>query len=49
MIDEMMTKYSKFEHSQPHELPATFQTPNKFKQDLDKIISWIEEFKKRAA
>lgn len=47
LIDDYMTKYSTFEHSQSDELPATPPTLDEIESDLDKIISWIEEFEKR--
>lgn len=49
MIDSMMTKYSKFEHSQPDELAGILPTPDELAADLDTIIAWIDEFEKRAA
>lgn len=49
LVDSMMTKYSKFEHSQPDELVGTLPTPDELAADLDTVIAWIDEFEKRAA
>jgi ABC-type transport system involved in cytochrome c biogenesis ATPase subunit len=49
LVDSMMTKYSKFEHSQPDELAGILPTPDELAADLDTVIAWIDEFEKRAA
>lgn len=49
LIDSMMTKYSKFEHSQPDELTGILPSPDELAADLDTVIAWIDEFEKRAA
>lgn len=49
LVDSMMTKYSKFEHSQPDELTGILPTPDELAADLDTVIAWIDEFEKRAA
>lgn len=49
LIDSMMTKYSKFEHSQPDELAGILPTPDELAADLDTVIAWIDEFEKRVA
>lgn len=48
LVDSMMTKYSKFEHSQPDELVGFLPTPDELAADLDTVIAWIDEFEKRA-
>lgn len=48
LIDSMMTKYSKYEHSQPDELFGVLPTPDEVASDLDRVIDWIDEFEKRA-
>lgn len=48
MVEEMMTKYSKFEHSQSDELPGVLPTIDELSLDLDTVIAWIDGFKKRA-
>jgi energy-coupling factor transporter ATP-binding protein EcfA2 len=47
-IEEMMTKYSRFEHSQSDELPGTLPSVDELAADLDVVITWIDGFKKRA-
>jgi len=47
LIDEMMTKYSFFEHSQPDESPVDLPAPNELEADIDKVLSWHKEFKKK--
>lgn len=47
-IDEMMTKYSCFEHSQPPETPVELPQPDELTADLDRLLSWHSEFKTRA-
>ena len=46
-IDEMMTKYSRYEHSQPLEAPVALPTPDEIKEDLIKLKNWLEEFSSR--
>lgn len=47
IIDEFMTKYSCYEHSQPQEAPVNVPAPEEIAQDIDKILSWLNEFEKR--
>ena len=49
LVDSMMTKYSKFEHSQSDELAGALPTPDELAADLEAVIAWIDEFEKRAA
>ena len=46
-IDELMSKYSYYEHSQPEELPISLPDPGDLEKDLTRIISFIEELNKR--
>jgi hypothetical protein len=48
-VENMMTKYSRFEHSQTDELPGVLPSLDELAADLDVVISWIDGFKKRAA
>jgi len=48
MMDDLMTEYSKYEHSQPGEAPVTPPTPDKLETDLKGLKAWHEEFTKRA-
>jgi hypothetical protein len=47
LFDDFMTKYSKYEHSQSNELPVDLPLPDEFKEDMEKIKAWLDEFKKR--
>ena len=47
MFDELMTKYSRYEHSQPDELPVSLPLPDEIQPDLELLKIWLEEFKKR--
>jgi energy-coupling factor transporter ATP-binding protein EcfA2 len=47
VIDEFMTKYSYYEHSQPLESPVPIPPPIEIENDLDKMVSWHEEFLKK--
>ncbi len=46
-IDDMMTKYSRFEHSQSEESPVELPTPAEFEEDLKALQVFIESLKKR--
>lgn len=46
-IDELMTKYSKYEHSQSSEIPVEIPDEQSLRQDLEKLRDWRIEFKKR--
>jgi hypothetical protein len=47
LIDEMMTKYSYYEHSQPGEAPVALPEPDELEADLTKLKNWLAEFTKR--
>ncbi|MFC1862882.1 AAA family ATPase [Thermodesulfobacteriota bacterium] len=47
LLDDYMTEYSKYEHSQPSETPVQMPEPDKIKTDIDNILTWLDEFKKR--
>jgi hypothetical protein len=49
IVEGMMTKYSKFEHSQSDENPGALPSVDEFSTDLDVVITWIDGFKKRVA
>jgi len=46
-IDDFMTKYSRYEHSQSSETPAPPPDPDEIEQDLNQIKDWFDEFKSR--
>jgi ABC-type lipoprotein export system ATPase subunit len=47
LISLYMTKYSKYEHSQPTEEPVEVPEPTEIEKDVDALINWISEFNKR--
>ncbi len=49
LFDDMMTKYSKYEHSQPGEAPVQIPLPDELKQDFEAMKEWRTEFAKRCA
>ena len=46
-IDEMMTKYSSYEHAQPSEAPVELPEPDELEEDLKGLKAWLEEFSGR--
>lgn len=46
-FDDFMTKYSRYEHSQPYELPISLPPPDEIENDLNELINWRERYKKR--
>ena len=46
-IDELMTKYSCYEHSQSHETPMFLPDETELRQDIDALKTWREKFGKR--
>lgn len=47
-IDDLMTRYSVFEHSQAEELPAHAPDFDQFGADVKAVAAWISEFETRA-
>ncbi len=47
LIDDFMTRYSTFEHSQPEETPTAPPTVQEFEADLKKLSAFIAELKRR--
>ncbi len=47
LLDDYMSKYSKYKHSQPLETPVPIPDPDKLKNDLEDILNWLGDFKKR--
>jgi hypothetical protein len=47
LIDDLMTKYSKYEHSQPLEAPVPIPSPDEIQEDLKKLQVWYGDFAKR--
>lgn len=46
-LNDMMTKYSRYEHSQSSEAPVDFPPPDELEEDVKKLINWCKEFKER--
>jgi len=46
-VDDMMTTYSRYEHSQPEEAPIELPKPNEIESDLKKIVEFIERVQSR--
>lgn len=46
-FDEMMTKYSIYEHSQSDEAPVTLPDPDELNEDLNNLKKWHDSFKIR--
>jgi len=47
LIDDYMTKYSVYEHSQSTELPTEMPEPNELEADINAILTWYDGFKGR--
>ena len=47
LIEDLMTRYSVFEHSQPYEFPAEIPDYDKLKEDIERFATWVEEFANR--
>ena len=47
LIDNFMTQYSRYEHSQPAESPIEIPEPAEIEKDVDYLLNWLEEFNKR--
>jgi energy-coupling factor transporter ATP-binding protein EcfA2 len=47
LIEDMMTRYSVFEHSQSNELPAGTPDYDQLKDDIEKFATWVSEFTNR--
>lgn len=43
-FDEMMTKYSRYEHSQPNEAPVALPDPQELKKDMETLRDWRNAF-----
>jgi len=46
-FDNLMTKYSRYEHSQPLEVPIALPTLDEFEKDFKELKNWQESFKNR--
>ncbi|EAB1453791.1 restriction endonuclease, partial [Escherichia albertii] len=48
LIEDLMGRYSVYEHSQPNELPDTLPELSDIENDLDRLTTWIDQFSTRA-
>ena len=46
-IDDLMTKYSSYEHSQSQEAPTSLPDEPELRADLESLKAWREDFKRR--
>ena len=46
-FDDLMTKYSRYEHTQPHEAPVALPAPDELKADMEALKDWHTEFSER--
>ena len=46
-IDELMSKYSSYQHSQSEETPVSLPDADEISGDMEELKLWYEEFKKR--
>ena len=46
-FDDMMTKYSRYEHSQHWEAPVALPTPDELQQDMELLKKWRIDFATR--
>ncbi|MFO7951013.1 MAG: AAA family ATPase, partial [Candidatus Fermentibacteraceae bacterium] len=44
LFDDLMTKYSRYEHSQPNEAPVAPPTPDELKADMERLRDWRSAF-----
>ncbi|MEX0703039.1 MAG: AAA family ATPase [Planctomycetales bacterium] len=47
LFDDLMTKYSRYEHAQPDEAPVALPEPDELESDLESLRSWLATFSKR--
>jgi hypothetical protein len=47
LIEEMMTRYSRYEHSQSAEAPVALPPPDEIAADVATLQSWLKEFSDR--
>ncbi|BAU49576.1 restriction endonuclease [Sulfurifustis variabilis] len=47
LLDEMMSKYSSYEHSQPRDVPVQLPGPDELRADLERLQAWRDSFEMR--
>lgn len=48
LFDELMTKYSRYEHTQPDEAPVPLPEPDELHADLKRLKGWLDKFNARS-
>lgn len=48
LINDFMTRYSCYEHSQPTETPIEIPQPAEIEKDVDDLLKWLTEFNSRS-
>lgn len=48
LIDDLVTRYSVFEHSQSDEFPAARPDMEEIETDVAKLAAWIDDFTNRS-
>jgi hypothetical protein len=48
LFEELMTKYSRYEHSQPNEAPVALPGPEELQADMESLRDWRTSFIARA-
>ncbi len=49
LFDDLMAKYSRYEHSQPNEAPVAPPAPDELKADMEALRDWRADFVMRAS
>jgi len=49
LINDFMTRYSYYEHSQPGETPVEIPEPSIIEADIEKLLKWLNDFNSRSA
>lgn len=47
LVNDFMTRYSCYEHSQPTETPIQIPEPTELEKDVDDLLKWLNEFNNR--
>ena len=47
VVDNFMTKYSQYEHSQSFESPVDVPEPESIRNDIENLLKWYDEYKNR--
>ena len=47
LINDYMTRYSCYEHSQPSESPIEIPRPEELEKDVGNLLTWLTEFNSR--